>query len=48
MMSNGYDKGLFAKEDIKVGEAVLINKAFAVVDKPTDDPVNNGLLWKVK
>ncbi|XP_059069085.1 methyltransferase FGSG_00040-like [Cryptomeria japonica] len=48
MTSNGCGRGLFATENIKATEVALISKALAVSDKVLGDPINNGLLQRLK
>ncbi|GLJ09732.1 hypothetical protein SUGI_0114870 [Cryptomeria japonica] len=41
-------RGLFATEDIEVGQQLLMSKALAISRKAMDDPIKNGLLRNVK
>ncbi|GLJ09737.1 hypothetical protein SUGI_0115000 [Cryptomeria japonica] len=45
---NGNGRGLFATEDIKTGDCLLISKALAISLKAMDDPMKNGLFENVK
>ncbi|GLJ09734.1 hypothetical protein SUGI_0114900 [Cryptomeria japonica] len=45
---NGNGRGLFATEDIKTGDCLLISKALAISHKAMDNPMKNGLFENVK
>ncbi|XP_057844707.2 methyltransferase FGSG_00040 [Cryptomeria japonica] len=45
---NRNGRGLFATEDIKTGDCLLISKALAISHKAMDDPMKNGLFENVK